>query len=232
MYRTIIDVIQSTFRKFPQKTAYTWRENKELKSKTYAEMAEEVKRLSIAMIDMGVKPGDKVALFADVSYYWILGNLSIQNIGAVDVPRGTDSTGDELAFILTHSEANLVLVHNAGEIDRIEASLKKNKKYKVKKYVVLQGAMKKIPAAKKSSRIFTLDEALKNGDALIRKNEQALTEIEKRHKKIDRDSLASIIYTSGTTGQPKGRYADPDRILFRRSIYCPNPLNYQAPIEC
>ncbi|MDH4263900.1 MAG: AMP-binding protein [Spirochaetia bacterium] len=205
MYRTLVDVIHSTFRRFPQKTAYLWRENKEIKSVTYADMAERVKRFSIALIDLGIKSGDKVALFADVSYYWILGNLSIQNIGAVDVPRGTDSTGDELAYIVTHSEASLVMVHHADQIEKIESSLKKNKKYKVVKYLVLQGETGDLSLnTKKSTRVFTLDDLLKKGESLLRKNPDITNEIHSRHKLIDRDSLAAIIYTSGTTGKPKG----------------------------
>jgi long-chain acyl-CoA synthetase len=205
MNRTLIEVIHSTFRKFPQKTAYGWHEGKEIKSATYAETAETVKRLSVAMIDMGVKLGDKVTLFADVSYFWIVGNLSIQNIGAIDVPRGVDSTGEELAYIITHSEASLVIVHHADQIDKIELSLKKYKKYKIIKYIVLQGGLSGISTSpKKSTRVFTLKDILTKGENLLRKKPDILNEIEKRHKLVDRDSPASIIYTSGTTGKPKG----------------------------
>jgi len=207
MYRTLIEVIHSTFSRFPQKLAYTWREGRQMQTRTYAETAEAVRRLTFALVDLGVKPGDRVALFADVSYYWVLGNLSILNAGAVDVPRGTDSTPEELAYILTHSEADVVMVHRAELIAPIETALKKNKKYKVKKYIVLQ-AEETAPAPKKSTRIFALNDLLGRLDTIGKKKpglvDEIRDEIEKRHKTIDRDSLASIIYTSGTTGKPKG----------------------------
>jgi long-chain acyl-CoA synthetase len=202
MYRTLIDVIQSTFRKHSRKVAYSWREKKDIKTATYLETSERVKKISAALIDMGVKPGDKVALIADVSYYWILGNLSIQNITAVDVPRGTDSTGDELAFILSHSEASIVMIHTSEHIEKIEKALAKQsgKKITVKKYIVLQGPKGKTSPAKQ----LILDELIEKGERLLAHDKSIQKEIDNRHKNVSRDTIASIIYTSGTTGQPKG----------------------------
>ncbi|MDH4198987.1 MAG: AMP-binding protein [Spirochaetia bacterium] len=205
MHKNIVEVIHSTFRKYPLKTAYSWRENKEIKSVTYSEVADAVKKISAALINIGVKQGDRVGLIADVSYYWILGNLSIQNIGAVDVPRGTDSTGQELAYILSHSGCGVVMAQNADQISKIESCLKSEKKYKVKKYIVLSGALEE----KASARIVALEDILKNNSEILKRGsgKKAINfdrELELRHKELDRDSVASIIYTSGTTGQPKG----------------------------
>lgn len=210
MHKTLIDVIGSTFRKYPLKTAYTWREKKEIHSVTYGELAQNVKRLSTALVSLGIKQGDRVGLIADVSYYWILGNLSIQNIGAVDVPRGTDSTGEELAFILNHAGCQFALVHNYEQVEKIESYIKKGKKTQgVKTYIVLTGE-KESPKTKTAAKtkakthVLFLDEVLEKGETSIVKNSKLTEEIKKRHKNIDRHSLASIIYTSGTTGKPKG----------------------------
>jgi len=199
MYRTIIEIIKHTFDQYSDKLAYSWREKKVFQSLTYAEVEKKVYALSTALIDMGVKIGQPIGLIADVSHYWAIGNFSIGFIGAVDVPRGTDSTGDELGHILTHSGAEFVLVHNAAQIDKIETGIKKHKG-KIKQYIVLDD---KLPEAI-SKKAITLKSALKRGQEIIDKKGRSYKEIEKRHKKIKSDSLASIIYTSGTTGNPKG----------------------------
>ncbi|MES0489298.1 MAG: AMP-binding protein [Leptospirales bacterium] len=199
MYRTIVEIIKHTFDHYSDKLAYSWREKKVFHSLTYGEVEKHVYALSTALIDMGLKFGQSVGLIADVSHYWAIGNLSIEFIGAVDVPRGTDSTEDELGFILTHSGAEFVLVHNAAQIDKIEKGIKKHKG-KIKQYIVLDD---KIPEGT-SKKAESLKNVLKRGQDIIAKKGRSYKEIEKRQKKIKSDSLASIIYTSGTTGNPKG----------------------------
>ena len=199
MYRTLVEVIKNAFDQYTDKTAYAWREKKEFKEMKYFEVEENVYAISVGLISAGVKFGNSVGLIADVSHYWALGNLSIQFICAVDVPRGTDSTDDELGYILSHSAAEVVLVHNAKQIEKIENGIKKYKG-KVKKYIVLDD---NLPSGV-SRKAETLKSVIKKGKEIIKKNGKEYKELEKRHKKLKADSLASIIYTSGTTGQPKG----------------------------
>jgi long-chain acyl-CoA synthetase len=81
----------------------TARGGEEFKTQTYAQLEKEVNLVAAGLAAIGVKPKDHIGLIADVSHYWITANLAIQINGAADVPRGTDSTGPEIAYILDHS---------------------------------------------------------------------------------------------------------------------------------
>src|SRR5437762_9876628 len=79
-----------------------------------------------ALVRRGVRPGDRVGLWADNSRRWIVADLAIQAAGAVNVPRGTDTPDGEIVELLAHAEPVLVLVHDAktaARFERIRASL-------------------------------------------------------------------------------------------------------------
>lgn len=203
MYKTMVDVFENSFRLYADRTAFRWREDSGFQEMTYREAEEISTALGVGLISMGVKAKAHVGLIADVSHKWTLTDMAIQLIGAVDVPRGTDSTADELAFILNHSGSDMVFVHFASEIDKIEAGLKKLKakgKIKIKKYIVMDDNIPK----KHAKKAVTWSSVIEKGRAILEKNGKEAKEAEKRKKKIKPEDLSTIIYTSGTTGEPKG----------------------------
>ena len=199
MYKTLTEALKSAFTTHSDRLAVRWREGKNYKELSYKELGQKVNEFALGLISSGIKAKENVGLIADVSHEWSLGDFALQMIGAVDVPRGTDSTADELAFILKHSGCKTVLVINTPEIEKIEKALKKAK-HTVKKYIVLDNKKPK----KKISKAVMLDEILSKGKKIIEKNGKEIKELEKRQKNIKPEDIATIIYTSGTTGEPKG----------------------------
>ncbi|MDH5719054.1 MAG: AMP-binding protein [Spirochaetia bacterium] len=199
MYTTLTEALKTAFVSHSGRIAVRWREGKNYKELTFAELEKKVNEFAIGLISFGVKAKENVGLIADVSHEWSLGDFALQMIGAVDVPRGTDSTADELAFILKHAGCKTALVINTAEIEKIEKALKKAK-HTIKKYIVLDNKKPK----KKISKAVMLDELLEKGRKIIEKSGKEVKEIEKRQKNIKPEDIATIIYTSGTTGEPKG----------------------------
>ena len=196
--QTYVEAIQQSFKKNASRLALRYREGGEdFKTLTYAELEKQVNLVAAGLAAIGVKPKDHVGLIADVSHYWMTAHLAIQLNGAADVPRGTDSTGPELGYILQHAGCSIVFVHNAAQIKKIEAGLK-GFKHKVKKYIVLND--EKV----KGSNVMTLSELKAEGEKLIKKGGKALADFESRAGKVVPSDLSCIVYTSGTTGEPKG----------------------------
>lgn len=203
MYRfsTLVDALSNGHENFAHKVALRDRVGKEVKEITYTQAKEITHAVATYLISEKIAFQGKVGLIADVSHYWSLANASIQFAGAVDVPRGSDSTDEELGYILEHSGAEFVFVHTPDIIDRIESDLKKRKsKHKIKRYFVLSGKA----ASKHASRSVTLADMIKKGSEIVKKEGKEYQEMFKRIEKLKPEHLCTIIYTSGTTGQPKG----------------------------
>ena len=62
--------------------------------------------------------GDHVGLICDTRKEWLLIDLATLGLGAVDVPRGSDSTADEIAYILAHADCAVAAVENAAQLAR------------------------------------------------------------------------------------------------------------------
>ena len=203
MFRTQVDIFENSFRSYTNLPAIRWRIKSGKKPTytelTYSHLEQRVDALGAYLISIGVKGGDHIGLIADVSPGWITGSIAIQMAGAVDVPRGTDSTNDEISYILSHSGVRVVFAANFTEVERIKNNLRKNKG-KVNHYIVLDDSS----PDKSSKKVEKLSEAIKKGSKMIQKRSKEYRELFKRRKNVKPESTSTIIYTSGTTGKPKG----------------------------
>jgi long-chain acyl-CoA synthetase len=156
--------------------ALTWQNGKQL---AFRELYKNVETYSKGLLAYGLKKGDRVAFFSSNIPEWIVLSLAINNAGLVDVPRGENSSREEMNYIIEHSKAKIVIVEDETIIDKI-----KNDKHANLKYVF---------SIKELKGITNISEIEKKG-----------RESKKELPHIIEDDTASIIYTSGTTGAPKG----------------------------
>ena len=87
---------------------------------SFRELFERGLEVTTGLIDCGVERGDPVGLFADNRFEWILSDYGIQCAGAVNVPRGTDSTDEELIYIVNHASIRVVIVEDDRMLARFQ----------------------------------------------------------------------------------------------------------------
>ncbi len=81
-------------------------------------IAAEVDRVARGLIQAGVKPGDKVAIWLLNCPEWIFAMLALAKIGAVHVPINTRFRTVDLAQVLARSDASTLLTHDvSGPVD-------------------------------------------------------------------------------------------------------------------
>src|SRR6476646_4291762 len=92
---------------------------------TFAELRDEVRRAAAAMVDLGVRAGDRVAIWSPNTWHWVVACLATTYAGGVLVPLNTRYTASEAVDILARTGAPLLFASgeflgadNAASVDR------------------------------------------------------------------------------------------------------------------
>jgi long-chain acyl-CoA synthetase len=165
------------------------------KSLTWAQAAERVYAIAAGLIELGVRPEQRVALASSTRLEWILADLGIMCAGAATTTVYPQTNADESAYILSDSESRVLIAEDAAQLAK--AREKRAELPDLTHVVVIDAA----GADTAEDWVLTLDELERRGAARLEKDPELVKE---RVGALTRDQLATLIYTSGTTGRPKG----------------------------
>ncbi|MDR3046753.1 MAG: AMP-binding protein, partial [Bacteroidales bacterium] len=193
MRPTIIEFFNHSVEKFAD-NPFLWEKiDTQFEPITYTETKAQTHLIAAGLIDLGVQTGDKIALLSEGRNAWIIGELAILHIGAVNVPLSIKlEECNDLIFRVLHSEAKYILV-SGGQLKKIRAIT--DAIPQVEKIIVID------PQKEYQSREMPLDDLLKTGKKLLEEQPDIVL---KRSLAIKPDDIANISYTSGTTADPKG----------------------------
>src|SRR5215469_18483135 len=77
---------------------------------TYYDVADRVRDLAIGLYVLGLKPGDRIAIWSENRPEWNFADLATLAIGGVDVPIYTTQAPDQIEYILEDSGARAMFV--------------------------------------------------------------------------------------------------------------------------
>jgi long-chain acyl-CoA synthetase len=157
---------------------------------SWSKLNEMVRALGLFLINRGIRPGDKVALFSPNRYEWWVADLAIISVGAVNVPIYATNSVEESRYIIDNSDAKKCFAGTKEHMDKI---VKAREKLPNLDDIIIFDDLD-TPAG-----VLTLKQAFAEGRAAANKDE-----FDKRLAPINIEDVATIIYTSGTTGNPKG----------------------------
>ncbi len=163
---------------------------------TYRDLAEYVESFGRGLIEIGLDERQPVALLSENCLQWLVCDLAVLANRAFDVPRGSSFPSDEVRFILTHSEARVVAVQDADELERLQQL--RPQLPTVQSVVVLDETFRD---SNPDAGVYSFDDIMRLG-----RDAPAATarELGRRRERTGPDDLATLMYTSGTTGDPKG----------------------------
>lgn len=172
---------------------------------TYAQVYESILSFALALRKIGVKRYSNVAVISDNRKEWLVVDQAIQSLGAVNVPRGCDSQGKEIRFIISFAECEFGFFENAHQLKKVLDA--QEEAPTLKTAIIIQKKDNDSEVIKPTSPINVLyySDLLEEGKAIMQENPvKGKTLIEAEMQNIEADDLATIIFTSGTTGTPKG----------------------------
>jgi long-chain acyl-CoA synthetase len=146
-----------------------------------------INQISRALLRMGVKPGDKIALISNNRPEWNIMDLGILQIGAINVPVYPTISHDDYKYIFNHAEVKYVFV-SCEEI-----------------YLKVKSVRDSVPSLKEVYTFNLIPEAI-NWKKVVELGSDSSNqdEVDKLKSQVKPNDIATLIYTSGTTGTPKG----------------------------
>ncbi|MGH7555942.1 MAG: AMP-dependent synthetase/ligase, partial [Longimicrobiales bacterium] len=157
---------------------------------SHRRILEDVHTLSDALVDLGIRRGDRVAILSENRPEWPLADFALLCTGVLTVPVYPTLPANQVAHIIDHSGARLVFVSNAEQLEKlleVRAELSK---------------LEAIVSFETTDAIGVLSlEALMARGRAAGGSENAFRV---RALSARPDDVATVIYTSGTTGVPKG----------------------------
>ncbi len=189
--RNVPQLILQACRSFPEKTAFPRATPREGGNWTFRDLEERVLRVGTALWARGVRPGDLGVLLSGSRRCWFVADLAFTGLGAIDVPRGADTTHPELRALLRHSRPRWGFVESPGLAAFLEEE--RDALPELKEIFLLPRG--------DNSRWPDLETLERQGEELLRQGDTSFREA---LQGVGPDHLLTLVYTSGTTGDPRG----------------------------
>ena len=167
--------------------AVRFKQGEEWATRSFAEVGETVRALSLGLIDLGVAKGDKVSILANTRAEWTYADFAALSAGATVVPIYQTNSPEECQYVLENSDAKVVVVEDEEQMDKVR---------KVRDRLPLLEHVIRMTGAS--------DDAISFEDLAARGASRDPSEWEARWQSVTPEDICTFIYTSGTTGPPKG----------------------------
>ena len=175
----------------PSSPAYYVRDGGVWRATSYGTYSDLVKQAGRALIALGIEPGGTTSILGFNRPEWVIMNVATMGVGGAAAGIYTTCSPVEVAYIVNHAEAPLILVENEMQWEKIKAE--RDNLPKLKHVVTMKGAPKI-----DDELVMSWDEFMAKGD------EVPEGDYLDRVGALKPEGLATFIYTSGTTGPPKG----------------------------
>src|SRR3954463_9416399 len=177
---TIADIVGLAAERYGEQPAARFKRDGEWRDISYRELAATVSELARGLIDLGLQPGERVALLCTTRVEWSVIDFAITSAGGVVVPIYPTNSPDECAWVIGDSESRFVVVEDEAQGAKVAA------------------VRERLP---KLEDVLSIDDF---GALRKRGRKHNASELAERVAAVTPEDAYTIIYTSGTTGPPKG----------------------------
>jgi long-chain acyl-CoA synthetase len=185
---TLADLLPHAASKFASNGAFLFKNDHETwENVSFDQVLAQVQNLTLGLIDLGVKPGDRVSLLGSTRVEWTLFDFAVMSAGAIVAPIYQTNSPGECQYVIEHSGARFLVVEDEAQLEKIRQV--RDQLPDLEQTIIMIGEA---------------DDAVSMKDLMERGAKGDPAAFEKSWKSVTADDVCKIIYTSGTTGPPKG----------------------------
>jgi long-chain acyl-CoA synthetase len=184
---TLADLLPLSAGLYGGSPAVCFKQDGEWLRRSFDQVQETVRALSLGLVDLGVAKGDKVSILANTRVEWTYADFAALSAGAVVVPIYQTNSPEECQYVLENSDAKVVIVEDEEQMEKIRA---------------VRGSLPLLEHVVRMTG--SSDDAISFEDLAARGGARDASEWEARWKSVTPQDVCTLIYTSGTTGPPKG----------------------------
>lgn len=189
-------LVHEQARKYGDAPALTFKHfgGDEWKTVSWNQFSLRVKQVSNALLNLGLKPQEKIAVFAQNCLQYLYTDMGAYGVRAVTIPFYATSSEQQIQFVVNDAQVRFIFVGEQEQYDKAHRVL--NLCSSLERIVVFD---RNVRISSHDPNTLYFDDFLKLGENLPRQSE-----VEKLWSEAKEDDLCNILYTSGTTGDSKG----------------------------
>jgi len=184
---TLADLLPCAAEAYGDAPAVRYKDGGAWVDRSFNEVRDIARSLSLGLIDLGIEKGDKVSILGNTRPEWTYFDFAALSAGATVVPIYQTNSPEECQYVLENSDAKVVIVEDDEQLEKIRA------------------VRDRLPLLEHVVRMTgSGDDAISMDDLVARGAGRDASEWEARWKSVSPEDICTFIYTSGTTGPPKG----------------------------
>jgi long-chain acyl-CoA synthetase len=187
--KTIAAQVPAAVEKHSGQVAQKHKKGDEWVDISYEEMGTAVREVALGLLDLGIKPRDRVAILSNTRPEWTWANFGTLTSGATSVSIYQTNSAEECHYVLEHSESRAVFCEDEEQLAKIR---------EIRDTLPSLEFVIAFEPGSDSDGVISLDELRERGRG---RDEQ---EWHDAAEAVGPDDPCQFIYTSGTTGPPKG----------------------------
>ena len=189
--KTIADLLPLAAERFAAQAAQRFNDRGEWKDVSYAELGVIVREVSLGLVDLGLRPADKVSILSHTRPEWTHACFGLLTAGCTLVTIYQTNSPQECQYVAGHSESRAIFVEDGEQLAKIREV---GERLPELDFIVVMDP----------SGVELGDDAISLDELRDRGRPHDERELEARYSAVTPDDYCLYIYTSGTTGPPKG----------------------------
>ena len=199
--QTIADMIPLAATEYAEQIAVRFKRDGDWHDVSFSELGDIVQEIALGLIDLGIKPGERVCILANTRPEWSYVDMAATSVGAVVVPIYQTNSPEECLWVISDSGASAIICEDSEQLAKIAAI--RDRVPELRTIIAIDppadhAAGNGSSAGAPAIDAVTLEQVRESGRG------RPTDELEARRAAVRPEDPFTFIYTSGTTGPPKG----------------------------